>query len=80
MAEKKWLALNGLGRRIGEDHQRAKFSNQTIDLLLDLRDRGWSYTKLSRKFGISRSHVRYICLGRLRCQTVEGFRAAKVCV
>ena len=37
-AKKRALALNAKGRRIGEDHHRAKLTNHDVDLIHDLLD------------------------------------------
>ena len=69
------VAVNGQGRRIGEDHHLAKLSDHEVDLLLSLRDEGYSYGWLAAKFEISKSAVRWFCIGGRRGQSVAGFRA-----
>jgi AraC-like DNA-binding protein len=68
------VTTNDRGCRIGESHHRSKWSNDEIDRLLNLRDEGWSYTRLSREFGMNRAHVRDICKGKKRCQTPEHWK------
>jgi hypothetical protein len=74
----KIVAIGENGLRIGEDHPRAKLSNHDVDRLLELRDEGWSYTRLSEAFEISRRGVRDICTGRRRCQTPVAFRVVRI--
>lgn len=62
------VAVNERGLRIGEDHPHAKLANREVDLLLTLREEGWTYTQLAAKFEISKSQARNICKGRKRCQ------------
>lgn len=75
---KRVLSLNERGLRIGEDHAGAKITNREVDLLLNLRDEGWSYNKLAEKFEISKSMARYIIKGVWRCQTPVKFKTIYV--
>jgi ribosome-binding protein aMBF1 (putative translation factor) len=75
---RKTVAVNERGIRIGEDHQRAKLTNHEVDLLLELREDGWSYRRLADKFEISKSQVRYICKGHSRCQTAVSFKTVHI--
>lgn len=72
------VAVNERGFRIGEDHRLAKLTNDEIDLLLALRDEGWSYRQLARKFEISKSAARMYCKGLRRCQSVARYKAVHV--
>lgn len=72
------IAVNERGIRIGQDHQHAKLSNREVELLLELRELGFSYGRLAKKFEISKSHARYICKGRWRCQTAAAFKAVNL--
>jgi hypothetical protein len=72
------VALNHTGRRIGEDHPRAKLSNAQVDELLELHDeQGWGYRRLAKKFGISRGHARDIINGRRRGQFPDHYKSIK---
>ena len=62
------VAINALGRRIGEDHHNALLTNVEIELFFILRDEGWSYGKLAFKFDISKSCARHYCKGNRRSQ------------
>ena len=66
---RKIVKVNENGRRIGDDHHNARLTDHEVDALLNLRDQGWSYGTLARKFEISKGAVRNICKGRTRCQT-----------
>jgi Mor family transcriptional regulator len=68
------IATNENGRSIGEDHHRAKLTNGDVDMLLALRDEGWSYGRLARKFEVSKSQVRNIVKGYKRCQCTAGHK------
>lgn len=71
---KRIVALNRRGLRIGEDHQGAKLTNNEVELMLALRDEGWTYKELATKFEVSRSAVRKICLGLTRCQAPTRYK------
>lgn len=69
----KLVLVNATGKRIGEDHHRAKLTNKDIDLVLYLREAGLSYKAIADKFddvagGISRTTIRDILKGRRRAQ------------
>lgn len=72
------VAINEIGRRIGDSHHNAKLSNGEVELLLGLAGEGWGYRRLSAKFEVSKSLVRNIVKGRTRCQTPQGWRRVHV--
>lgn len=65
----KLISLNQAGRRIGQEHPRAKLTDDEVAVLLDLRDEGYSYAWLAEKFDVSKSCARWICTGRNRNQS-----------
>lgn len=71
---KRMVAVNERGLRVGEDHQNATLTNAEIELLLRLRDDGWSYRQLAEKFEVSKSAVRWYCIGGRRCQLAVRFK------
>lgn len=75
---KRTVWVNEHGLRVGEDHQNAKLTNAEVDLLLALRDEGWSYRQLALKFEISKSSARDFCKGRRRCQVLVRCKTVRV--
>lgn len=77
---KKQVAVNAAGYRIGESHHRAKLTDEDVDLILYLRDEGLSYAEIAAKFDdsvtVSKSTVRDICLGRIRGQLPDRYKAS----
>lgn len=75
----KQVAVNAAGYRVGQSHHRAKLSDEDVELILYLRDEGLSYAAIAGKFDdgmtISKSTVRDICLGRIRAQIPDSYRA-----
>lgn len=65
---KRVVYLNERGNRIGESNPRALLSDHEIGLLLGLREEGYSYSWLARKFECSKSAVQSICNGSRRAQ------------
>lgn len=69
---RKFIATNERGYRIGQDHPKAVLTDIEVDALI--RDRGpeeaplMSYSKLAERYGISKSGVRDILIGRRRGQ------------
>lgn len=74
---KKRVAVNERGLRIGQWHHNARLTDHEVELLLRLRDEGWSYNRLADKFEISKSSVAHICRGERRCQTPAGYKSVK---
>lgn len=68
------LALSDEGRRVGESHPRARFSNLTIDTIRDQRDAGMTYGQLARLYGTSRGHIWDICACRTRSVVATKFK------
>lgn len=64
----KFVAVNARGNRIGEDHPLAVLTNHEVDMLFELREMGWGYKRLAKKFEVSARHVRDILRGRRRSQ------------
>ena len=79
----KMVFVNDQGKRIGQDHHRAKLTDSDIDLIFELRDAGLSYLEIAGKFddiegGISRSTIRDIIKGRRRAQLPAATRRVLV--
>lgn len=71
---KIYVAVNERGNRIGESHHKAVLTDHEIDLMLDLRDQGFSIRWLAEKFEMSRSGCWQICAGKFRLQRPSGWR------
>lgn len=72
------VALNERHRRIGDSHPKAKLSDREVELVLQLRAQGWTYERLRRKFGVSKSGIAWICRGERRGQAPVIFRTVHV--
>lgn len=74
----KRVAVNAAGYRIGEQHHRAKLTDDDVMTILYLRDEGLSYADIASKFDdgftVSKSTVRDICQGRIRAQTPDRYK------
>lgn len=76
---KRTYNISDTGRRVGEDHQRAKLTDEQVDLIRDLYDEGFAgYRTLARAFGVSRLTIRDIVMFRRRNVTVMGSKT--VCI
>ena len=73
----RMLAVNDRGQRIGESHPRAVLTDHEVGLLQDLRDEGYSYSRLAKMFEVSKGTVAKILTGQRRCQTPVAFRRAR---
>ncbi|MDI1301967.1 MAG: winged helix-turn-helix transcriptional regulator [bacterium] len=82
------IAVNDIGRRIGESHHRAKHSDELIDLVRALRepsdradggtDPGLTYDQIAEKLDLSKSTVARICRCEIRAQTAAAFKRAAI--
>lgn len=66
----KLVALNDSGRRIGQEHPRAKLLDGEVEQVLALLEAGLSYAQVADKFDVSKSCVAHIATGRRRSQVV----------
>ena len=69
----KMIPRNDKGRVIGEQHHRARLTDDEVDLILYLRSQGLTHREIADKFDDggfkpSRETVRDICLGHRRSQ------------
>lgn len=77
MVATRMLAVNELGIRVGEDHQRAKLTNAEVDRILWLHEEEeWGYRRLAATFNVSKRTIRDICSYRRRLQHAVDFRRA----
>jgi len=74
----KLVPVNALGSRIGEDHPNAKWTNEQVDLVFELRDKGWGYKRIVNATGMPKRTVRDICNGRRRCQYADHWKRVPV--
>lgn len=75
----KMIALNERGKRIGEDHQNARLTNEQVDRIRDLHeDHGLSYGQLAAMYEVSKSMIAGICQYRRRAQTPFGWKKLEV--
>lgn len=72
------IAINDIGRRVGDSHHNAKLTDSEVNLLLALHGEGWGYRRLAAKFEMSKSHVRDIVKGRRRGQVATNWRVVRV--
>lgn len=63
------LSIGESGKRVGESHQRAKLTDDEVELIRRLHEQGESYAKLAKKFGVCRWHVGRLCRYERRAST-----------
>lgn len=71
------VAVNESGCLVGESHPRAELTDHEVELLLSLREQGFSLGWLARKFEVSKSCVQHVCSGRNRSHLVVRFVSMK---
>lgn len=73
-AKNRMVAVNERGQRIGESHPRAVLSDHEVDLVLSLRDEGYSYGWIAEKMEVHKQTIAKICTGQRRAQVAAIFR------
>ena len=78
-AKPRLVALSENGRRIGEGHPQAKFSDEEIELIRQLAEGGDRYppmglSEIARKFETSRGVIHDIVNYRRRASTVARWK------
>jgi len=62
------VQLNERGNRIGESNPNAECSDHEVELAVELREQGFSFGWIARKFEVSKGTVYDWCSGRRRGQ------------
>lgn len=62
------IAVNEKGIRVGEDHQKAKLTDEEVELIRRLHKEGMSYPRIAAKFEVSHWTVGRICRYERRTQ------------
>jgi hypothetical protein len=75
---KRTVAVDASGRRIGEDQTGAKLANCEVDLLMDMHRGGMGYKLLAQKFEVSASLVRDIVKGKRRNRVIAGWKVVLI--
>jgi hypothetical protein len=74
---KRLVGVNERGLRVGEDHQRAKLSNHSVELIRQLREEGMPRQMLADKFEVSLRTIDYICSYGRRAQFPVRYRVLR---
>jgi len=69
MSNVRMIAVNELGKRIGEHHPGAKLLDREVELVLELRDAGFTLAAIAEKFDVSKG-----CIWKI----VQGYRRSQV--
>ena len=71
------LAYNEAGRRIGQGHPNARYTDREVELVQQLREQGFTFNQIQRAVGMPRSTIRDYCSGRCRCQSAAVIKEDK---
>ena len=74
----KLVAVNEQGKRVGEDHPNARYTNAEIEMVLSLRDEGFGYKRIAKMCDMPIRTVRTICNGQRRCQCPTAWKRVRV--
>ena len=71
------IEYNEHGRRIGETHPLARYSDHEVELVHQLREAGLSYGQIAKKLEMPKATVASIVSGRSRCQQAWKWKEEK---
>ena len=76
---KRLVGVNDAGLRVGEDHPRAKLTDEEVERMRTLHEKERiGYKRLARMFELSRRTVAKICRYEMRNQTATRYRTVSV--
>lgn len=70
----KLIGINDDGRRVGQDHHRAKFTDHEIEQMRKLRDEGMAYSRIASVMECAEATARHICKHLRRAQQPTKFK------
>lgn len=69
------IALNDIGRQIGQGHHRATLTDDQIEAMRDRHENdGIGYRRLAKEFGCSRTHAQDVCNYRRRNHWTDRYK------
>ena len=71
------VRVNDNGRTIGEDHVNAKYLDEDVEHVKELRDAGFSWHAISRMLDMPVRTARDYYEGRRRNESIAGFKRIK---
>jgi hypothetical protein len=71
------IATNDTGKRVGQDHYKAKNTDREVDMAIALHEGGMGYGKIAKLMECSKASVRDWVKGRRRTYGVVKWKAAK---
>lgn len=75
---KRLVGVNDAGLRVGEDHQRAKLTDEEVDRMRTMHEKEHiGYRRLARMFELSTRTVAKICRYEMRNQTATRYRTIR---
>lgn len=71
---RRFIAINDIGRRIGETHHRSTIPDEIVDAIREMHeDRGWSYQRIAMRLKLPVPTVAKICRYERRAQTADRY-------
>lgn len=71
------VPVNELGKRIGEHHPGAKLLDREVEMVLELREAGYTLASIAEKFDVSKGCIWKIVSGLRRGQAAARFAVVK---
>lgn len=62
------VGINDKGRRVGQYHPRARFTDHEVDLIFELKEEGRTITEIAKIMECRKSTINDILKGRRRAQ------------
>lgn len=71
------VAVNDLGRAVGEDHANAKYLEQDVEAAKSLRAEGYTWARIAEMLDMPVRTVRSYVDGSRRSQSIADFKVVK---
>ena len=68
------VAVNDNGKPIGQDHRNARYLDEDVEHVIELRAEGYTYQQISRMLDMPIRTLRGYLNGSSRNQSVAGFK------
>lgn len=73
-----YVAVNELGRRVGDSHHNSVLTDHQCELVRTMREEGETYSAISAKMEVGIRTVRDILTGRRRSQVATTWKLVRV--
>ena len=73
----KLIGINDDGRRVGQDHHRAQYTDKEVETVRQLKEQRMTYRQIAEKMDMPYWTVSRLCRHERRAQTPTKFKKVK---